>query len=250
MPSKGWKRLVEACSFKGEYEIAAYSEYMPPIRLGCRPFGGKGDGFFSKRDPMGWPVTEFEEAFELRPGLENIAHQVLGGLIHLVRGEPVEGLAKNKLTNNPYWPPELARRAGTLRHERFVVILPLALSLTQDDKGRRRWTFLGGSEQGPLRPFWKSFFASPGKEIPSEKGMGLIRTLLKAAYDEPSEELADLNRAGFRIFAKDGDPHQALRPSWTSSFIWTAGMSLKGVKYLLSFEPFEGLPEVRKKRLL
>jgi hypothetical protein len=137
---------------------------MPPVRLGCKPYGGKGDGFFSEEDPQGFPVTEFEEAFELRPGFENIAQQVLGSLLHLARGEPAERLAKNILLNNPYWPPELARQVGTLRQERFIVILPLALSLTQDDKGRKRWTFFGGSEQGPSLPLpaKKSHQKEPG----------------------------------------------------------------------------------------
>jgi hypothetical protein len=252
MSLRGWEVLVETCKLRGkrQYPIAAYSEFMPPVRLGCRPYSGKVDGFFCEEDPLGFPVTEFEEAFELRPGLENIARQVLGALLHLVQGEPAERLSKNKLVNNPYWPPELARQARELRHERFVVILPLALSLTQDDKGRRRWTFFGGSEQGPFRPFWKSFFTSPGKEIPPERAMGFIRTLLSAAYGESSEKMVDLHRVGFRIFAEDGDLHKALRPAWTSPFLWTRGMSLKGVKYLLNFEPFANLPETVKKAYL
>ena len=174
MSLTGWEALVETCSFRGEeqYPIAANSEFMPPVRLGCSPYSGKADGFFREEDPLGFPVTEFEEAFELRPGLENIAHQVLGTLLHLIRGEPAERLARNKLTNNPYWPPELAGQVGTLRHEPLVIILPLALSLTQDDKGRKRWTFFGSSEQGPVRPFWKSFFTSPGKE--KNRGSGLV----------------------------------------------------------------------------
>jgi len=249
MPLRGWEVLVETCKVRGgrQYPIAAYSEFMPPVRLGCRPHCGKGDGFFCEEDPLGFAVTEFEEVFELRPGLENIAHQVLGALQHMVRGELAERLSKNKLVNNPYWSPELARQAGALRHERFVIILPLALSLTQDDKGRKRWTFFGGSEQGPLRPFWKSFFTSPGKEISPERAMGFIRTLLSSAYGEPPEKLADLQRVGFRIFAEDGDPHKTLRPVWTSPFIWTRGMSLERVKYLLNFEPFESLPGAVKK---
>lgn len=252
MSLRGWEALVETCSMSGEgqYPIAAYSEFMPPVRIGCRPYHGEGDGFFLKDNPLGFPVTEYEEAFELRPGLENIAHQVLGALQHLVRGEPAERLSKNKLTDNPYWPPELARQGGAPRHERFVVILPLALSLTQDDKGRRRWTFFGGSEQGPFRPFWKSFFTSPGSEIPPERAMGLVRTLLNAAYGEPLEERTDLLRAGFRIFAGDGDPQRALRPAWTSAFLWTPEMSLRGVKYLLNFEPFGSLPQPVKKAYL
>jgi len=51
-------------------------------------------------------------------GTGNIAHQVLETLIHLVQGDAIEHLAKNNLVNNPYWPPELARQAKTLHHER------------------------------------------------------------------------------------------------------------------------------------
>ncbi len=240
----GLEDLTDSCSFReqGHYPIAAYSEFLPSIHLGCRPYGGMRDGFFSDEDLYGFPVTEFEEYYEIRPGLENIAHQVLDTMVPLVRGEAARHLAKNKLVNNPYWPPELAERAKTLNNERFVLIMPLALSLTQDDKGRRRWTFFGGSEQGPARPFWKSFFTSYGSEIPSERAMGFIRTILNEAYGEPFEMLSDLLRTGFRIFAEDGDPHKTMQPAWASHFLWTRGMPLKGVKYLLNFEPFENLP--------
>ena len=224
---------------------------MPPPHLGCRPYGGAVDPFFfSERDPFGWPVTEFEEHMELRPGLENIGHQIMTALIHLARGERAERLAKNQLLNNPYWPSELAEKAGQLRHERFVLILPLALSHTQDDKGRVRWSFLGGSEQGLHRPFWKSFFTSPGKEISFEKAADFIRSLLSAAYGLPPEELADLHRAGFRIFAGEKDPHRKVRPTWTSAFIWEEDVPLRGVKFVLSFEPFGTLPAALRKAYL
>jgi hypothetical protein len=250
MSYSGWKQLTKNCSTKGEgrFPIPAYSEFMPPPRFGCRPYRGKLDRlFFSEEDPAGWPVTELEEALEIRPGMENIGHQVLTALLHLAKGEPAEGLARNKLVNNPYWPPELAERAGRLSHERYVIILPLALSRTQDDKGRVRWTFFGSSEQGPSRPFWKGFFESPGKEVPGEEATAFIRNLLNKAYREPADNLADLFRAGFRLLTPKGDGPKDLLPSWGSSFLWTPGTPLAGVKYLLSFEPFSQLPpEVRE----
>ena len=240
MTLPGWKHLVRDCSFSGQgrYRIAAYSEYMPPARLGCRPYRGREDGFFSDHDLFGWPVTEFEEAFELGPGMENVAHQVLRALTHLAHGDAGGRVVGDKLTDNPFWAPELARRVRTLKHERFVVILPLALSITQDDKGRRRWTLFGGSEQGPFLPFWKSFFTAPGREVPDGEATGFLGSLLAAAWGET----ADLRRAGFRILAASGDEPEDLRPSWTSSFLWSNGMSLAGVRYLLSFEPFGNLP--------
>ena len=67
-------------------------------------------------------------------------------------------------------------------------LLPLALSRTQDDKGRIRWTLFGGSEQGP---------AAPSGRVSSESRIrrsaaGFLRRLLAAAFGEPAESLADL----------------------------------------------------------
>ena len=244
--------FMENCSFKqySQYPLMAYSEFMPPVHFTCRAQNGKTKGFFQKDAPLEFPITEHEESFELQPGLENIAHQILKALSHLAKGETAEGLAKNKLINNPYWPDELAGQAQTLRHEPLVIILPLALSLTQDDKGRKRWTFFGASEQGPFRSFWKSFFTSPQKAIPPEEATGFIRSILNSAYGESCNSLSDLLQVGFRIFASKGDPQKVLRPAWTLPFIWTDGMDLKGVKYLLSFEPFGTLPETVKKAYL
>jgi hypothetical protein len=56
-------------------------------------------------------------------------------------------------------------------NDRCVLLLPLALSRTQDDKGRVRWTLFGNSEQGPGKAFWRSFFTAPGVEAPPEFGI-------------------------------------------------------------------------------
>jgi hypothetical protein len=223
---------------------------MPPVHFTCRARDGKTKGFFQKDVPLEFPISEYEETFELQPGLESIALQTLKALSHLTKGETAEGLARNKLSNNPYWPDELAQQVKNLRHEPLVIILPLSLSLTQDDKGRKRWTFFGASEQGPFRSFWKSFFTSQKEEIPPERVTGFIRSILNTAYGESCNSLSDLLQIGFRIFASKGDPQKALRPMWTTPFIWTDGMDLKRVKYLLSFEPFGTLPETVKKAYL
>ena len=162
MSHTGKNRLIENCSFKqySKYPLTAYSEFMPSVHFASRALDRNTKGFFQKDIPLEFLITEYEEAFELQPGLENIAHQILHALSHLAKGETAERLARNKLINNPYWPDELAQQVQNLRHEPLVIILPLALSLTQDDKGRKRWTFFGASEQGPFRSFWKSFFTS------------------------------------------------------------------------------------------
>src|SRR3954462_9877682 len=114
MPTPGWKQLLDAWpSFQdeGSYPIAAYSEFMPPPRLGRKAYQADDVLLLDEQDPWGWHVTEYEEAFELRPGLEKIAHQIVGSLVHLGNGRPAHGIAKAKLTGNPYWPPELAEQA-------------------------------------------------------------------------------------------------------------------------------------------
>jgi hypothetical protein len=254
MPSSAWKQLLAGAPwFQGDeaYPIAAYSEFMPPPRLAVKPYGSRDFYCCAERDPWGWPVTEYEEAFQLRPGLAHLARQLVGALVHLGHGEAAHGIAHGKLAENPYWPPELARLAGALPHERYVALMPLALSRTQDDKGRVRWTLFGGSEQGPERAFWQSFFVSPGREAPPELALDFVRRLLTQVYGEHAAALGDLRRAGFRILpSADGANAEAMAlawpqsdlPSWTEPYLWTAKQSLRGVKYLLTFRPFGRLP--------
>jgi len=246
---QGWKQLFsEPPGHVGEerYPIAAYSEFMPPPRLGRKPGGRIDSLLFADDDPWGWHVTEYEEAFELQAGLEHLAEKVVSAMHRLGRGDSDHGISRNKLSDNPYWPDEL-QTSGAPRQERYVVLLPLALSKTQDDKGRVRWTLFGASEQGPGRAFWRGFYSSPTRELPAEWALDFIRRLLLTAYAEPREKLDDLKRAGFRIYV--GEPHPGFPywreqplPSWTQPLRWEPGESLRGVKYLLTFQPFARLP--------
>jgi hypothetical protein len=250
MPIVGWKQLLEGFPWfegEGEYPIAAYSEFMPPPRFGRKPYGTFGGLPFDDHDPWGLPITEYEQAWSLRPGFEKLAQVLVTSLVNLGAGRRTHGISRHKLLNNPYWPEELAKRAGSLTHERYVAILPLALSRTQDDKGRVRWTLFGGSEQGPARAFWKGFFTAPGKEIPTVQSLGFIRRLLEAVYEEPSDQLADLHHAGFRILPGGeetvcpwwgGTP----LPAWTRPFLWSGSGAVRKIKYLLTFRPFGSLP--------
>jgi hypothetical protein len=250
MSLRGWKRLFALARNSKEYRnypIEAYSEFMPAPRVAVKPYGTEDAHLFAGADPWGWPVTEAEEYFEFLPGLENIAHQVMGALARLGRGEEAHGIARNKLAGNPYWPVELAERAGSFAHERYVMILPLAFSRTQDDKGRVRWTLFGGSDQGPSAAFWKSFFTAPGCELPAEPAKEFIRRLLAAAYGEPAGRLRDLKSAGFRILPEEASSNpfgwrEGPLPGWTESCLWSSGSSLRGVRYLLTFQPFASLP--------
>ncbi|HQU43326.1 MAG TPA: M28 family peptidase, partial [Pirellulales bacterium] len=230
----------------GNYPIPAYSEFMPPPRLGQKAYSRRVDPLlFDESDPWGWQITEYEQAWELSPGLEHLAEHVLKTMRHLGRRESAHGIAHNKLADNPYWPQSLSD-GGAPEHERYVLLMPLALARTQDDKGRVRWTLFGGSEQGPARAFWRGFFTAPRKELPRQTAIDFFSRLLAGAYGEPLVDAVGLRQAGFRIFAPAQPPVPYWReeplPSWTEQFQWSAKQSLRGVRYLLTFQAFARLP--------
>ena len=125
---------------------------MPPPRLGCKPYGKPDHRIVTDDDPYGWNISELEEEFELKPGIEHAGHQIMRNILKLGKGLPehfISGHGGENLLNNPYWPAELAAHAGLLLHERFVALLPLMLSRTQDDNGRVIWTFFGNCIHDP-----------------------------------------------------------------------------------------------------
>jgi hypothetical protein len=257
----GWKKLVEGYpwfSGKGKYPLPAYSEFMPPPRLGRSPYGGLNDSIFAEDDLFGWYVSEVEEEHELQPGLLSLAYQIVEDLIRLGNGKPayrISGHQGRNLEDNPYWPPELALQAGKLPHERYVVFLPLALSRTQDDKGRIRWTVFGGSEQGPERAFWKSFYSNPGQERPAQETIAFLSRLLSQVYGETCYDSSSLRGIGFRILPTEVDSrfpywYEKVLPSWTRHFLWDESTSMDGVRYLLTFRPFSLLPAIVRERYL
>ena len=253
-PSKsiGWQSLVAGYPWynrPGSYPLPAYSEFMPAPQLGPMPTGATDDTLFSETDPFGWAISEMEEEYQLKPGLERIARQIMSHVLKLGQGLPDSSIGEHKnrnLQDNPYWPPELASRAGSLVHERYVSILPLALSPTQDDKGRLLWTFFGGSEQGPEQVFWKGFFSAPGVELLSEAFTIFISKLLSEVYQEEASSPSGLMDLGFRILPTDAAITSALLPSWANEFLVDEHSPWDRIRYLLTFRPFNLLPpEVR-----
>src|SRR5579875_717456 len=249
MTPAGWERLVDGAPWfgtAGSYPIAAYSEFMPPPRQACKPYQADEVNELDENDPWGWPICEWEEARELRPGLAHIAEVVVHGLVELAHGLPTHGFSRTKLAGNPAWPPVLVHKSP-LTHERYVTLLPVALSQTQDDKGRVRWTVFGSSEQGPARAFWRSFFLTPRRQAPAELGENILRRLLHTVYNIPLEELADLRKAGFRILPLEDHlawPHwrEGPLPDWTKPYLWAKKQPLHAVRFLLTFRPFATLP--------
>jgi hypothetical protein len=280
----GWKVLLPAGSWDrrpGAHPIPAYSEFMPPPPVGRRAYGGSADPvLFQAEDPFGWHVTEYEQAFELAPGLAHLATEILRALQRLGRRRGGHGIGRAKLYGNPFWPEPLLT-AGAPPHERYLALLPLALSRTQDDKGRVRWTLFGASEQGPARPFWQGFFTAPGQEAPVADALAFCRRLVSAVAGEPTTSpttpttpttpslgvppsdgeapktaeaaTRDLLAAGFRILpggmasaeerAQLGFWDDGPLPSWVAPLSWAPGEPLAGVRYLLTFRPFASLPQ-------
>ena len=253
----GWKALLAGYGEPGPnpFPLAAYSEFMPAPRLGRKPYGEPDVDLFAEDDLWGWRVSEAEQAWELAPGLEQIARELYASLLALGRGREehlIRGHGDRNLAGNPYWPPELAAAAGRLGHERFVSLLPLALSRTQDDKGRVRWTLFGSSEHGPERAFWRSFAARSGAG--AADAVAFLARLLRAAYGEEAHDASELAALGFRILP--AGPYHPRRewaeelPAWAAAFSLGDGGPFEGVRFLLTFRPFAALPAQVQARYL
>jgi hypothetical protein len=245
-----WKTLLadrKWCRGTGAFPLPAYSEFTPPPWLGIKPYGASDTLVSPQSSDSGWLVSEYEQEQELTPGLEYLARGLLRDLIRLGRGEPTHHLTHERLKDNPYWPPELAARAGQLPHERYVLLASVALSRTQDDKGRVRWTFFGASEQGPAKAFWRGFFRGPRDERPRAEAMSFFKELLGRCYGVPEKLAADQRRAGVRYLpaGRDADFRhwdEGPVPSWAKELLYSPGEGLAEVRYLLTFRPFAELP--------
>lgn len=244
--SRGWPALIDGYpwfSCDGCFPLPAYSEYMPAPLVGRKPLGDIDDRIFQADDPFGWKIPEIEEEYELKPGFRNAGLQIMNNLVRLGKGiheNHIHGHGGDNLKDNPYWPPELAERAGSLSHERFVALLPLMLSKTQDDKGRVTWTLFGNSIHEPEMTFWKSFYNAPGSELPAGESVAFFTTLISLAYNIKAEDEKSLFSCGFRILPVKPD---SVLPGWTLPFITDDSSDYDKVKYLLSFRPFSSLPD-------
>ena len=82
----GWQKLLTGYPwFRCDrcFPITAYSEFMPPPLLGYKPYGKPDHGILSEDDLFGWKISEMEEEYELKPGLEHIGHQIINNILKL-----------------------------------------------------------------------------------------------------------------------------------------------------------------------
>lgn len=243
----GWHKLIEGYPWfncKGCYPIEAYSEFIPSPKPDYKPYGKPSNKILRENDPYGWYISEMEEENELKPGIEHVGHQIMNNIIKLGKGLPhhsISGHGGENLLNNPYWPAELSARAGSLSHERYITLLPLSLSRTQDDKGRVIWTLFGNSVVDPETAFWKNFYSAPGIELPETEFITFMANLMSAAYGTQITDSTSLLKSGFRILPSGN----SVLPSWTNKYFLSSGIS--GVRYLLTFNPFKELSENLKK---
>ena len=228
----------------GAFPIAAYSEFMPAPRVGMKPYGTWVQGPLSEADPHRWLVTAREEQHFLAPGLAHIGAELIHDLAAVAEGRSSHHIGKIHLAGNPYWPPALAAAAGKLAHERLLMLSPIAMSRTQDDKGRVRWTLFGGSSEGPSRGFWQSFYAAPGIELPEAQGRAMLSSILAQVYGVTA---TDLKVAGLRVLPEATDPdfptwNDTPPPSWMVELMLGNRDDIAAIKYLLTFQPFSRLP--------
>nr|HEX4313843.1 M28 family peptidase [Kofleriaceae bacterium] len=208
----------------GKFPMPAYSEFMPPPYVGIKPAAGRradGAATASAGDAASIDVDEYELAHQLEPGLDHVGTHLVDELGKLVRGES-HGLSRTLLAGNPAWPAELAdaATAGRLAHDPLLVILALALSRSQDDKGNDRWTLFGASHDGAGAAWWSGATERGVADMLAAAGItGDWRVL-----DEPG--VPELMRA--RIVKHVSGPRNA-----------------KGtdVAVLLTFTPFAKLPD-------
>ncbi len=225
--SDAWEQIEaearDAFHTTRRFPLRAYSEFMPPPYVGIKPYApdcADAPTSFAVTGADALDIDEYEQAHDLEPGLERIADHLLSEFGRLVRGQ-TRAVSRTLLEGNPAWPGELAdaANAGKLSHDPLVVVCPIALSRTQDDKGNNPWTLFGASHEPAGAPFWNGLDEAK-----------LAKLLGWAGLDD-----------AWRILAQPEQLPAALRGRLL------VGGPLKSIRTLVTFEPFAQLPTgVRK----
>jgi hypothetical protein len=109
-------------------------------------------------DDHGWRITAREATHELEPGLAALAAALAPALAAVLDDDAhTRGLSRDLIAGNRYL-PDVALPAARAA---LIAVVGVALSRTQDDKGRVRWTLLGASDLGPARRSGPVFHRGP-----------------------------------------------------------------------------------------
>jgi hypothetical protein len=222
--------------------VPAYSEFLPAPLVARKPTGAWTDEVRIEGDEHGWRIPAREAMRELTPGLAAVAAALAPRLIALAAGvDRVPGLSRDLLDGNPYLPP------APLPGPPALAVVGLALTRTQDDKGRVRWTLLGGSERGPAAAWWAGLFTAPGRAVAATSAA----TRLAALAGVAATTVAGLARAGVRILpigdrpSGDGAPwfgdDAALIPPSLAPLI-VDGAGAARARVIVTFRPWAALP--------
>jgi hypothetical protein len=235
-----WSQIAEeaAQAFlgQGRFPIPAYSEFMPPPFVGIKPFTApypaRALANTSVCDERGLAIDEYEQAHELGPGLAKIAGHLVAELGKLTLGSTHE-FSRTLLDNNLAWPESLAAaaRAGRYPQHPFLVMQPIALSRTQDDKGNVRWTLFGASHEPASLVFWRSFAETDEESF--------LRLVAWGSGDEPPP------RDGLRVLGS-----AAPLPGFARDRLWHEHEPVGQIHTLFTLEPFAALPAPLQKAFL
>lgn len=240
--SDGWNTVFDSKTAwvpPLSHPIEAYSEFMPAPSIGARPYPLlyetkasllQSQGYFpyyNPQDPHYFFIPSFDEVTVIRPGLIYLMKHFLKDLSQLSKGETpgggkLKGIPKSLLENNPYFPDKLRGE------EAIVSILPITLSMTQNDQGQTPWTVFGGTMASYEEVFWKSLKS----QSPREWLCKLIHS--HYAPDTPCKDQ--------RLLVYSNSPEL---PAELTTFL---GTDPRTAKFLVTFQPFRSWPEIVKKR--
>ena len=105
MTTAGWRTLLDGAP-GSQAKTAILSPRTPNLcrrRASASSRTVRAPEFlpFADDDPYGWPVNEYQEAWELGPGLEQVGRQLVAALAGLGRGRPGHGIAAEKAARQP-----------------------------------------------------------------------------------------------------------------------------------------------------
>lgn len=250
-PAGGWPALDAEPWPRGAAvpPFPAYSEFMPAPLVERKPTGEALGEARIAGDDHGWRVTAREATHELEPGLAALAAALAPRLAAVLDDDAhTRGLSRDLIAGNRYL-PDVALPAASLSAP-LIAVVGVALSRTQDDKGRVRWTLLGASDLGPGPAFWAGFHRGPraADELDGATAAARLAALVTPIVDVPRPSVTALRRAGVRILPAGDDPDL---PGWGDEriprglralLVDDAGASARGVRAVITFRPWARLP--------